>query len=309
MTVETILPRSFRSAINKLYALTMADESVVFRGHAKIAYRLQTTLERYWPIPQIANGPLASYPVDKFISHYQDGLTRVGLNPLGASDEWLDWLEHARHYGAPAPLLDFSWSPYVALFFAFNGVRDPQRGEASVVYVLNITRLERNWALRRTPDRGPGFDDVCRQFQKIEEIDRNTVDIRFIPCPGLQAERMQRQLGAFLYCTLDYAAVGVRDLEDFLDKRIDEKQDARESPTALLSNGPVLTKIVFRHEWATEVFKQLELMNIKGGTLLLSAEGVAMDVWNGYHYNPKATRLRRANPKKAMQPNGASPRL
>jgi hypothetical protein len=66
----------------------------------------------------------------------------------------------------------------------------------------------------------------------------------------------------------------------------------------------VLTKIVFRHEWATEVFKQLELMNIKGETLLRSAEGVAMDVWNGYHYNPKATYLRRG---KAKQPDAASP--
>jgi hypothetical protein len=299
MTVETIRPRSFSSALNKLYALTMADESVVFRGHTKIAYRLQTSLERYWPIPRIFDGPLASYPVDKFLSHYRDGLTRVGLNPLGASDAWLDWLEHARHYGAPAPLLDFSWSPYVALFFAFNGVRNPQRRQASVVYALNITRLERNWALRRTPDPDPGFDDVCHQFQKIEESDRNADDLRFIPCPGLQAERMQRQLGAFLYCTLDYAAAGVCDLEDFLDK-IDEKQDARRSPIILPSNGPVLTKIVFRHEWAKEVFEHLELMNIKGGTLLLSAEGVAMDVWNGYHYTPKATRLRRGPSDKPM---------
>jgi hypothetical protein len=119
---------------------------------------------------------------------------------------------------------------------------------------------------------------------------------------------MQRQLGAFLYCTLNYAEAGVCDLEDFLDKKIDEKQDARESPIFVPSNGPVLTKIVFRHEWATKVFEHLELMNIKGGTLLLSAEGVAMDVWNGYHYSPKATRLRRTNSDKAMQPDAASPR-
>lgn len=281
MTVQTIRPRSFQSAINKLDVLTTAGE-YVFRGHAKIDYRLQTTLERYWPILQTADSPLASYPVDKFISQYRDGLARIGLNPLGANDAWLDWLEHARHHGVPAPLLDFSWSPYVALFFAFNGVRDPKRGQASVVYALNTTRLERNWALRRAPNRGPGFHDVCRQFQEIE---KNVVnDIRFIRCPGLQAERMQRQLGAFLYCTLDYAAAGVRDLEEFLEQ-IDEDKDARESPSILLSNGPVLTKIVFRQQGATEVFARLELMNIKGGTLLLSAEGVAMDVWKGYHYN------------------------
>jgi hypothetical protein len=106
---------------------------------------------------------------------------------------------------------------------------------------------------------------------------------------------MHRQLGVFLYCTLNYSAAKVRDLEDFLHN-IDEKKDAKESPR-ILSEGPVLTKIVFRHEWAPEVFKLLELMNIKGGTLLLSAEGVAMDVWNGYHYNPRAAHLRRCEAK------------
>jgi hypothetical protein len=52
-------------------------------------------------------------------------------------------LELARHYGVPSPLIDFSLSPYVALFFAFNGVRplEAQKGEHAAIYCLNIRAL------------------------------------------------------------------------------------------------------------------------------------------------------------------------
>lgn len=190
----------------------------------------------------------------------------------------------------PAPLLDFSWSPYVALFFAYNRVRDAKRGEASNVYALNTARLARHWMLRQTTARGPECLEVARRFEKLQTVIPD--DIRFIREPGVYAERMQRQLGAFLYCTLDYASRGLRDLEDYLD-RINEACDAAESATIRPSNGPVLTKVVFRHAWAKDAFERLELMNIKGATLFLSADGVAHDIWNGYHYIPKAVLLRR----------------
>ena len=89
----------------------------------------------------------------------------------------------------------------------------------------------------------------------------------------------------------DYEAVGVTDFEDYL-AQIDEVSNAEKSPTLLPSNGPVLTKVVLRIDWATLAFERLEFMNIRGATLLGSADGVAMDVWNGFHYSPRATYIR-----------------
>ena len=283
MTVAKKSPRTLRGAIRVLKELA-AEGDCVFRGHGSAGDQLKTTLERYWVSP--VDAALAVHPVEKFISLYQAGLTRMGGTTIGEGPSWLDWLEHARHHGAPAPLLDFSWSPYVALFFAFNGVRGEGR---SVVYALSVKRLKRFWALRRSPDRGPGFRDVCRDFERIDGLEPN--ELRFVRCPGRFAQRMHRQLGAFLYCTLDYRAVGVENFEGYLEQ-IDETADAKESPIILSSEGPVLTKVVLRHDWATEAFEMLELMNIRGATLFQSADGVACDVWNAFHYNPRSTYLR-----------------
>jgi FRG domain len=57
-------------------------------------------------------------------------------------------LEFARHYGVPSPLIDFSLSPYVALFFAFNGVKplEAKKGEHAAIYCLNVFELAGVWA-------------------------------------------------------------------------------------------------------------------------------------------------------------------
>jgi hypothetical protein len=104
----------------------------------------------------------------------------------------------------------------------------------------------------------------------------------------------------FLYCTLDYKSRGYKDLEDYLEA-INEEQDRDDSPRVLLAKRPVLSKIYFSHEWAEEVFTRLELMGMLGARLLDSADGVAADVWNAYHYNPRAVFLRRESDTEELE--------
>jgi len=103
----------------------------LFRGHSKSEYPLCTTLSRFTPIPHED----WSSGIDEILESFRAGLVKLVVNPIDTNSR-LDWMEYARHHGVPTPCIDFSYSPYVALFFAFNGVRKkypkPEKPEYSV---------------------------------------------------------------------------------------------------------------------------------------------------------------------------------
>jgi len=274
---------STRALLRFLDNLATDDElSWVFRGHSDERHRLKTSLERYWTLIHEEQNP----KVDQVLNQFRDGLIRTGLPRLPPNSR-LAWMELARHHGAPTPLLDFSWSPYVALFFAFNRVRDlPGKGTRSVLYALNTSQLGKHWARENACDpSGPEFSRLYRNFQDpspelfAASLPENTV--RFLPWAGEHSPRMQHQMGAFLYCTLDYAQRDVADLEGYLELL----EDGFESPMLPNTAEPTLIKLLLPHSMAEDVFKRLELVNITGASLFGSADGVADDIWNGFNYN------------------------
>ena len=57
------------------------------------------------------------------LQHFLVNLQLVNYSLPFTEDNRRARLEFGRHYGIPSPLIDFSYSPYVATFFAFNGAR------------------------------------------------------------------------------------------------------------------------------------------------------------------------------------------
>lgn len=275
--------RSLRPLLAYLDELAADDNTPrVFRGHTNVEHRLRTSLERYWSIVHEEWDPT----VDHMLEQFRDGLVRAGLSRLTTSDR-LSWMEFARHHGAPAPLLDFSWSPYVALFFAFNRVRHEPKARAthSVLYALDINQLGKHWARENATDPdGPAFAECFHEFCGpspdlfAKSLPEDTV--RLLPWPGEHSIRMQRQMGAFLYCTLRYETRKVADLEAYLESL----DDGFDSPVLPNTDAPTVIKIVLPHSIATDVFKRLELMNITGASLFGSPDGVADDIWNSFNY-------------------------
>jgi hypothetical protein len=101
---------------------------------------------------------------------------------------------------------------------------------------------------------------------------------------------MHAQLGVFLYSTIMFDD-DPRNPSN-LDEYLANIREGFDSPSLPNDSRPALTKMILPHSWASEVFSRLDVMSISGSTMFLSAEGVAKDVYNSFHYEPRAAFLR-----------------
>lgn len=105
----------------------------VFRGQANASWKLETTLERMG---------CKDYSVGRYYRQldsahrYLSGFSRtvwnfdpnpdVSWDTMRITPPNYGFIAYLRHHGFPSPLLDWSLSPYVALFFAFSPLPQPE---------------------------------------------------------------------------------------------------------------------------------------------------------------------------------------
>jgi hypothetical protein len=281
MSITEVHAKTLADALTSLEGLA-ANEYVGFRGHSNITWHLSSTLSRFTTIP---HENWSSLP-DQLLSHFMSALASVGRLPSTKMDR-RGRLEYGRHHGVPSPLIDFTFSPYVALFFAFNGVRpDLQNKDAEVVvYSLNFQALATAWARHSTilheQDHFKYYSAFLYEQNPLFPNGYPAHTLKLILFPASWNTRMQRQMGMFLYDTLDYAALHKRDLEEFI-------ADIREPDGPYDTRAPILTKIFIPKSIARDVFTRLDLMGMTGVRLLDNHEGAAADVYNSYNYNRKS---------------------
>ena len=293
MSIETHFFDAASDAFEFLDKMALQENDFIFRGHKKKEYKLEATLHRHRKIPHSFGSD-----IDEMIDQFRVGLTRLGIAPF-ESDNRLDWLEYARHHGVPTPVLDFTYSPYIALFFAFNGVRrnyDPSVKEYVVVNALNIKNLALLWAkhlsgpLSKDDKLGERLNQFLYPQGKLCEKGFPMNFMQFIPFPGKFNKRMHRQQGALLYDTLQYKAHKVQNLEELIEKHIEPETHY---PDGKVEKGtPTLHKVFINKTCVRDVFVKLELMGITGGALYMNADGVAQDVVNSYNYISRTGYLR-----------------
>jgi len=98
----------------------------LFRGHAKESWELRTTLERYtdkeYSITDYYKLLISIEPAVASFTSKQwnlDPALKIDESDYGPPPRY-DFMVYLRHHGFPSPLLDWSCSPYVAAFFAFQ---------------------------------------------------------------------------------------------------------------------------------------------------------------------------------------------
>lgn len=93
----------------------------VFRGHSSCTYRIEPSLARFFRFHQ-GNIKAESHDLresDSIVKFRKSA--HLHLHHLPEDSDLLSWLAVMQHFGAPTRLLDFTFSPYVALFFALEG--------------------------------------------------------------------------------------------------------------------------------------------------------------------------------------------
>jgi len=86
-----------------------------FRGHAEWDWLLETSLERLSRHPHENMERAERILLGRFKRQAHHFLTRTP-----AENDFVEWLALMQHWGVPTRLLDFTLSPYVALFFALR---------------------------------------------------------------------------------------------------------------------------------------------------------------------------------------------
>jgi len=121
--------------------LNQLPNHFIFRGQANARWRLESSLERVvgkrWS--EATARKFEDYSIQQFQSkfHLYD---RENLQPCTK----LAWLAVMQHYGVPTRLLDFTESPYVALYFALEAYPATEHPDFSVYAIDYTTVMERS---------------------------------------------------------------------------------------------------------------------------------------------------------------------
>jgi hypothetical protein len=103
------------------------DPAWAFRGACFADWQLRTSLERLEAVPV--------FEAERYLlSAFQRRAHHYISDPPNREDD-LEWLALMQHHGAPTRLLDWTKSPYVALFFALES---PAETPESAVWALNL---------------------------------------------------------------------------------------------------------------------------------------------------------------------------
>jgi hypothetical protein len=114
-----------------------------FRGHRKEQWPLASALSRYFRAFHLDRRAWPQQE-DRILRVFKRKAHQFLVQPPAPDDDF-QWLALMQHHGAPTRLLDFTWSPYVAAFFALERAT----GDAAV-WALNPADISAG-GIRRSP--------------------------------------------------------------------------------------------------------------------------------------------------------------
>lgn len=169
----------------------------IFRGHARSeSWHLESTLRRYLERHSGRVEKTSWYPREgETIRRFQN-IAHHYLPHLPPYDDRLSWLVWIQHYGGPTRLLDFTFNPAIALYFA---LRDAEpAGGPFCVHALHMDSIRKHSRQIRKEHHGakvglnPAVQEYCIGERQAENEFVGVFDGQ------LASERLVAQEGLFL---------------------------------------------------------------------------------------------------------------
>jgi hypothetical protein len=245
---------TFHSASELLQILTtppFTNRRWAFRGQANAAWALDHSLDRLQAATVQGYGQIRNTEQSLESDFRRSAHHYLAMPP--PKDERIEWLALMRHHGVPSRLLDWTWSPYVAAFFA--AVDHLPASPPSAIWALDMTALRKEAvALFRSKHPG-GSAPTDEQF-----LDEDAIPFAFPIEPSRNNERLTAQQGLFL-CP--------NSLEFRLELCL------KHTLLHLNPSEPAIRKIVLEPSAHCEVINELYRMNISEASLFPGLDGFA----------------------------------
>ncbi len=250
------------------------DIGYTFRGLKDVDYHLITTLDRFGGNIKWQRERYLMREFSRRIHHY--------LQSESMPNTTVELLALMQHYGVPTRLLDFTKSPFIALYFA---VCDTTIEKDAAVWALMSRNIEVN-SLKRIREKD---EELVRSIGKLQnsfieftkeplftkwfmndkqivgyhEIKRHHEIIMQID-PLIMNKRLTLQQGLFLV-----SGSSCRPFEETLFDLLNEIQQDMPKETS----DPSLAKIIIPNKLRIPLLKELEVMNINAASLCEGLEG------------------------------------
>jgi hypothetical protein len=99
--------------MNELYKPHFQKGMYIFRGQSNSNWELKSSFDRLFEDVQIAN---------QILNEFKDDCEKFDFSQTSFLDDDMKVMALGQHFGLPTRLLDWSFSPYVAAFFALSDV-------------------------------------------------------------------------------------------------------------------------------------------------------------------------------------------
>ncbi len=227
-----------------------------FRGLSDTHYSLQTTLMRL-------GGDYA--PLER---HLMRNFKKYAHHSAVGSDSFWHWMARAQHYGLPTRLLDWTYSPFIAMHFATSNIcKYHLDGAIWAVNYVKVHQLLPKLLQQRLNAEGANvftvemLDETIRNQKELNALSRDHSVIFFEP-PSME----QRIVNQFAFFSV--------------------MPDPTKSLCQCLDSHPAIwRKIIIPAELKWEIRDKLDQANITERVLFPGLDGLSQ--WLRRHYSPK----------------------